>query len=78
MPKYENLTARVLVALVAIPLILWLTMLGGYYFFFLIAVISTLTLYEFYGLAETKGAARAAGRRGARDDRRAACAGDCD
>jgi phosphatidate cytidylyltransferase len=57
MPKYENLTARVLVALVAIPLILWLTMLGGYYFFFLIAVISTLTLYEFYGLAETKGAA---------------------
>jgi phosphatidate cytidylyltransferase len=57
MPKYESLTARVLVALVAIPLIVWLTMLGGYYFFFLIAVISSLALYEFYGLAEAKGAA---------------------
>lgn len=57
MPKFESLSTRVLVALIAIPLILWLTMLGGYYFFFLIAVISSLTLYEFYGLAETKGAA---------------------
>jgi phosphatidate cytidylyltransferase len=57
MPKFESLSTRVLVALIAIPLILWLTMLGGYYFFFLIAVISSLTLYEFYGLAEAKGAA---------------------
>jgi phosphatidate cytidylyltransferase len=57
MPKFESLVPRVLVALIAIPLIVWLTMLGGYYFFFLIAVISSLTLYEFYGLAEAKGAA---------------------
>jgi phosphatidate cytidylyltransferase len=57
MPKFERLTARILVALIAIPLIVWLTMLGGYYFFFLIAVISSLALYEFYGLAEAKGAA---------------------
>jgi len=57
MPKFENLSTRVLVALIAIPIILWFTMLGGYYFFFLIAVISSLTLYEFYGLAEAKGAA---------------------
>ena len=57
MPKFESLTARILVALIAIPLIVWLAMLGGYYFFFLIAVISSLTLYEFYGLAEAKGAA---------------------
>jgi len=57
MPKFESLFARVLVALVAIPVILWLTMLGGYFFFFLIAVISSLVLYEFYGLAEAKGAA---------------------
>jgi phosphatidate cytidylyltransferase len=57
MPKFESLAPRVLVALIAIPLIVWLTMLGGYYFFFLVAVISSLTLYEFYGLAEAKGAA---------------------
>jgi phosphatidate cytidylyltransferase len=57
MPKFESLSARVLVALVAIPMIVWLTMLGGYFFFALIAVISSLTLYEFYGLAEAKGAA---------------------
>jgi len=57
MPKFEGLSTRVLVALIAIPLILWLTMLGGYFFFFLVAVISSLTLYEFYGLAESKGAA---------------------
>ena len=56
MSKFENLTPRVLVALVAIPSILWLTMLGGYFFFLLIAVISSLALYEFYGLAEAKAA----------------------
>jgi phosphatidate cytidylyltransferase len=57
MKKFESLSTRVLVALIAIPLILWLTMRGGYYFFSLVAVISSLTLYEFYGLAEAKGAA---------------------
>jgi phosphatidate cytidylyltransferase len=57
MSKYQNLTARILVALVAIPIILWLTMLGGYFFFLIIAIISSLALYEFYGLAEAKGAA---------------------
>lgn len=57
MPKFESLSTRLLIALIAIPIILWLTMLGGYFFFFLIAVISSLTLYEFYGLAEAKGAA---------------------
>lgn len=57
MPKFESLSTRVLVALIAIPIILWLTMLGGYFFCFLIAVISSFTLYEFYGLAEAKGVA---------------------
>jgi phosphatidate cytidylyltransferase len=57
MPQLKNLTSRVLVAFAAIPIILWLTMLGGYYFFFLIAVISSLALHEFYELAEAKGAA---------------------
>ncbi|RPI02221.1 MAG: phosphatidate cytidylyltransferase [Ignavibacteriae bacterium] len=57
MPKFESLFTRVLVALIAIPFILWMTMLGGYYFFFLIAVISSFALFEFYGIAEAKGAA---------------------
>jgi phosphatidate cytidylyltransferase len=57
MPKFESLSIRVLVALIAIPIILWLTMLGGYFFFFLITVISSLCLFEFYRLAEAKGAA---------------------
>jgi len=56
MPQYKNLTARVLVALAAIPIILWLAVLGGYFFFLLITVISSFALYEFYGLAEAKGA----------------------
>ena len=58
MPKFERLTARVLVALVAIPLIVSLTMLRRLIISsFFIAVISSLALYEFYGLAEAKGAA---------------------
>ena len=57
MSKYKSLSTRVLVAFVVIPIIVWLAMLGGYFFFFLIAVISSLALYEFYRLAEAKGAA---------------------
>jgi phosphatidate cytidylyltransferase len=56
MSKFKNLTLRVLVSIIAIPIILWLTMLGGYFFFLLISVISSYTLYEFYGLSKTKGA----------------------
>jgi phosphatidate cytidylyltransferase len=56
MARFENLPARVIVAAVSIPLILFLTMKGGYYFFVLITVFSSFTLYEFYGLAEKKGA----------------------
>jgi phosphatidate cytidylyltransferase len=54
-PKFENLATRIITALIAIPLIIWLTMLGGYLFFSLITVISSLALYEFYKLAEAKG-----------------------
>jgi phosphatidate cytidylyltransferase len=56
MSPWKNLLTRVLVALVAIPIILWFALLGGYYFFSLITVISSLVLWEFYGLAEAKGA----------------------
>jgi phosphatidate cytidylyltransferase len=57
MAQFSNLTSRVLVAVVAIPVILWLTMSGGYFFFGLVALISAVALYEFYGMAEAKGAA---------------------
>ena len=57
MAKFESLPARLLVAVIAIPLILTATMLGGYFFFLLITVISSLTLYEFYRMSEAKGAA---------------------
>jgi phosphatidate cytidylyltransferase len=54
--SFGNLPTRVLVAAIAIPIILWLTMEGGYLFFALVALISGLSLYEFYALAEHKGA----------------------
>ncbi len=56
MSKFESLLPRVLIACGAIPLIIWFAILGGYYFFFLVAFISFLSLYEFYKLTETKGA----------------------
>jgi len=52
----SNLTQRILVALVAIPIIIFLCMAGGLYFFCFIAVVSAVALREFYGLAEAKGA----------------------
>ena len=52
----SNHTIRVLVALVAIPLILLLTLAGGFYFFFLVAVISGFALHEFYALTKARGA----------------------
>lgn len=54
--RFEKLSQRVLVAAVAIPAIVWLTLKGGYFFFGLVAVISALALHEFYGLTRTKGA----------------------
>jgi phosphatidate cytidylyltransferase len=54
--RFSSLPTRVAVAVVAIPLIVWTAMEGGYPFFALVAVISGLSLYEFYGLAEKKGA----------------------
>jgi phosphatidate cytidylyltransferase len=51
----SNLATRVLVALIGIPLILLLTMAGGFAFFLLIAGISTLGLLEFFRLARERG-----------------------
>jgi len=53
---FRSLPTRVAVAVCAIPLIVWAAMVGGYFFFGLVALISGLALYEFYVLAEKKGA----------------------
>lgn len=52
----SNLTVRILVALVGIPLILLVTMAGGFSFFAFVIVVSSLALTEFYALARAKGA----------------------
>ncbi|MEX2117380.1 MAG: phosphatidate cytidylyltransferase [Bacteroidota bacterium] len=54
--RFERLPARVIVAVVAIPLIVFAIFEGGYVFFALIGVISAITLFEFYAMARTKGA----------------------
>ena len=54
--KFSSLPKRVAVAVPAIAVIIWMSMLGGYYFFCLIALFSGVALFEFYGLAEKKGA----------------------
>lgn len=55
--RFTSLPTRVLVALIAIPTIVWLAVQGGYFFFGFVALISSLALYEFYGLMERKGTA---------------------
>jgi phosphatidate cytidylyltransferase len=52
----SNLTQRVLVGVVAIPIIVVLCVAGGPYFFGFVAIVSAVALREFYGLAAAKGA----------------------
>ena len=52
----SNLTTRVLVALVGIPLIVGITLMGGYVFFLFVALIAIAGLWEFYALTRAKGA----------------------
>ncbi len=51
-----NLTQRVITAVVAIPLIVFLCVTGGPAFFLFIAAASAIALREFYRIAEAKGA----------------------
>ncbi|MCW8804197.1 MAG: phosphatidate cytidylyltransferase [Ignavibacteriaceae bacterium] len=51
----ENLK-RVVVSLIAIPIILIATYLGGYYFFAFVAVIGLISFFEFSLFAKNKGA----------------------
>ena len=55
MANSENFK-RVAVAVIAIPLILIASYLGGFYFFFFVAVISIFSFYEFSLFAKKKGA----------------------
>jgi len=52
----SNLATRVLVAVVGIPVILLVTMAGGFYFFGLVLAIALLAIHEFFVLARAKGA----------------------
>jgi len=53
---FQSLPRRVGVAAIAIPLIIAAAMAGGHWFFAFVALISGLSLYEFYNLAERRGA----------------------
>lgn len=52
----NNLTQRILVALVTIPIIVLFSWWGGLWFFSMVMLISLLGLHEFYKLAARKGA----------------------
>jgi phosphatidate cytidylyltransferase len=52
---FGDLAARVAVAAVAIPVITWIVMKGGYPFFIFMDVVAGVALWEFYRLAQLKG-----------------------
>jgi phosphatidate cytidylyltransferase len=50
----KELMARIAVAVVAIPLLVYLILQGGWYFFGLITIIAVIGQWEFYNLAAQK------------------------
>lgn len=50
----SNLLKRVAVALIGIPVIVWLTWMGGVFFFSLILLLALLASYEFYRLLSVR------------------------
>ena len=52
----SNLATRVLVAVVGIPVILLVTMAGGFYFYGFVLLVALLAIHELYALARAKGA----------------------
>jgi len=54
--RFERLPARVIVAVAAIPLIALAIFEGGWFFFAFVALISSISLFEFYRMTEPKGA----------------------
>lgn len=53
---FGGLQKRVLVAVVAIPVIVWASLAGSYFFLALVMVMSSVALYEWYTMAGLKGA----------------------
>ncbi len=51
----SNLVTRVLVAVVGIPVILLVTMAGGFYFYAFVLLIALLAIHEVFSLARAKG-----------------------
>jgi len=51
----SNLAVRVLVAVIAIPIVLWVAFEGGFVFFVFVALASSIALWELYQLMERKG-----------------------
>jgi phosphatidate cytidylyltransferase len=51
----DNLTKRVLVAVIAIPVVLFIVLEKPVAFFSLAVILSGLTVYEYYGLSRMKG-----------------------
>ncbi|MGA7160127.1 MAG: phosphatidate cytidylyltransferase [Bacteroidota bacterium] len=54
--KNSNLVSRVLVAIVAIPAVVFISYTGGIFFFLFVCAVSGLALNEFYSLSVLKGA----------------------
>lgn len=54
--KYSNLVSRVVIALVAIPALLFISYKGGILFFLFVSAVSLLAMKEFFDLAAIKGA----------------------
>jgi phosphatidate cytidylyltransferase len=52
--RFADLLARALVALVGIPLVTWIVMVGGWYFFLFMEIAGVIALVEFYALAKRK------------------------
>ncbi len=54
--RFSNLASRVLVAVVAVPVVLFISYFGGFPFFLFVVVICCLALNEFYAMSVLKGA----------------------
>ena len=48
----SNTATRVIVSIVAIPLIVFASYLGSYYFFFFVLAIGIISFYEFSGMVK--------------------------
>src|SRR3974377_352525 len=53
--EMSNLTKRILVGIIAIPLLVFLILRGGFLFFYFTVIIEVLCLYEFYNLFNSRG-----------------------